>query len=171
MNDLQVYISTIPAAVKCLSFLSRGLSLFDWKGKLLNIGLRFVFNHLIDKGKDVITLDTEKNERGAWVRISCRVSPCYATWVDEVLAIVLSDAMLMSVSTDKNVAVELSLDGSKRLHISPGNHLMAMNDTNLEVVDLDHFRLRQTRHFVAVASHYVRLTFCGSQILEPLDRL
>ena len=79
--------------------------------------------------------------------------------------------MLMSVPADKDVAVELSLHGSKRLHISPRNDLMAVNDANLEVVDLDHFRLGQTCHLVAVTPHYVRLTFCGSQILEPLDGL
>ncbi len=48
---------------------------------------------------------------------------------------------------------------------------MAVNDTNLEVVDLDYFSLGETRHFITVTPHYVGLTFCGSQILKPLDRL
>ena len=34
-------------------------SLFDWKGKLLDVWLLLTFNHLIDKGKDIVALDTE----------------------------------------------------------------------------------------------------------------
>ena len=46
-----------------------------------------------------------------------------------------------------------------------------MNDANLEVVNLYDLRLRKALDLVAVTFHDVRLTFCGSQILEPLHRL
>ena len=45
---------------------------------------------------------------------------------------------------------------------------MTMNDANLEVVNLYDLRLRKALDLVAVTFHDVRLTFCGSQILEPL---
>ncbi len=48
---------------------------------------------------------------------------------------------------------------------------MTVDDANLEVMDLNYLRLGQARNFVTVSPHYVGLTFCGSQILEPLDRL
>ena len=64
----------------------------------MDVGLRFVFNHLIDKGKDIVTLDTEQYKGRSWVRVSCGVSSCDTAWVDEVLAIVLRDAVLVRVS-------------------------------------------------------------------------
>ena len=48
---------------------------------------------------------------------------------------------------------------------------MTVDDANLKVVDLDDFSLWQTCELVAVSFDNVSLTFCGSEILEPLDSL
>ena len=77
----------------------------------------------------------------------------------------------MCVSTDQDIAIQLSLYRSERLHITPRDNLMPMDDANLKVMDLDHFGLWQARNLVAVASHDMGLTFCGSQILKPFNGL
>ena len=48
----------------------------------------------------------------------------------------------MGVAGDEDVAVKLTLDGSQSLHVAPRDDLMAMDDANLKVVDLDNLRLR-----------------------------
>ena len=137
----------------------------------MDVGLRFVFNHLIDKGKDIVTLDTEQYKGRSWVRVSCGVSTCDTAWVDEVLAIILGDTVLVCVSADEDVAVELSLHGGQCLHVAPRDNLVTVDDTNLEVMNLNYFSLGQSCHFVAVAAYDMGLTFCGSQVFKPLDRL
>ena len=77
--------------------------------------------------------------------------------------------MLVCVSTDQDVAVKLSLHGGQGLHVAPRDNLMTVDDTNLEVMNLNYFGLGQSCHFVAVAAHDMGLTFCGSQVFKPLD--
>ena len=77
--------------------------------------------------------------------------------------------MLVCVSTDQDVAVKLSLHGGQCLHVAPRDNLMTVDDTNLEVMNLNYFGLGQSCHFVAVAAHDMGLTFCGSQVFKPLD--
>ena len=137
----------------------------------MNVRLGLVLNHFIDEGKDVVALDSQQDERGTWVRVGGGVSPSDTTRVDEVLAIVLRDAMLVSVSTDEDVTVELSLHGSECLHVAPRDHLVTVDDANLKVVDLHHFSLWETWHFITVTLDDVCLAFCGSQVLEPLHHL
>ena len=71
----------------------------------MDIGLGLVLDHLIDEGQDVITLDAEEDERGARVALCSRIGAGDATWVNEVFAIVLSDSVLMRVTTDKNITI------------------------------------------------------------------
>ena len=47
---------------------------------------------------------------------------------------------------------------------------MSVDNADLEVVDLNYFSFWKI-YFVAIAAHDMRLTFCGSQVLKPLDRL
>ena len=79
-------------------YLASHHSLLDREGKLLDVGLRLVLNHLVNEGKDVVALDTKQDERGSRVGVCCGVCTRHTAWVDEVLAIVLRDAMLMGVS-------------------------------------------------------------------------
>ena len=79
--------------------------------------------------------------------------------------------MLMCVSANEDITVQLSLNGSEGFHVTPRNNLMSMNDSNLKVVDLNDLSLRKACNFITVATHDMRLAFCGSQVLEPLDSL
>ena len=79
--------------------------------------------------------------------------------------------MLVRVSTHQNVTVELSLHGRQSLIVTPGDHLMTMDDSNLKVVDLDYLGLGQACSIVAIATHNMGLAFRGGQVLQPFDRL
>ena len=147
------------------------VSFLDRKGELLDVWLWLVFNHLIDEGKDVITLDSKQDEGRPGVAVCRGVRASDTSRVNEVLAIVLRDAVLVGVATDQNIAIQLALNRSESLHVTPRDDLVAMDDTNLKVVDLDNFSLGQASNFVAVTLHNVSLTLCGGQILQPLHRL
>ena len=73
--------------------------------------------------------------------------------------------MLVRVSTHQDVAVQLSLHGRQSLVVTPRDHLMPVDDSNLEVVDLDYLGLGETGSIVAIATHNVCLTLRGSQVL------
>ena len=104
-------------------------------------------------------MHAKQNERGTRIRVGCRVSSRHATWIDEVFAIVLRDVMLVRVSTHEDVTVELSLNGSQSFVVAPWDNLMTVNDTNLEVVDLNDLCLREAWYIITVTSHNMRLAF------------
>ena len=79
--------------------------------------------------------------------------------------------MLVRVPADEDIAVQLSLHGSKGLHVTPRDNLVAVDNANLKVVDLDYFGFGQAWHFITVTLDNVGLTFSGSQVLKPLDHL
>ena len=70
----------------------------------------------------------------------------------------------MSVSTHEDVAVELSLHGRECFDVTPGEHLMPMDDTNLEVADLNNFGLWQSWVIIEVTFHDVCLTLCSCKV-------
>ena len=137
----------------------------------MDVGLGLILNHLIDEGEDVVALDTKKDKRGARVAVGGRVGASDTTWIDEVLAVVLRDVVLVSMAAHQDVAVELSLHGGQGLHVSPGHHLVTVDDSDLEVVNLDDLRLGEALHLITVTAHDMRLTLRCGQVLEPLDRL
>ena len=65
---------------------------------MLDARLRLVLDHLVNEGQDVVSLNAEQDEGGSRVRVGCRVSSRHTARVDEVLAIVLRDAVLVRVS-------------------------------------------------------------------------
>ena len=79
--------------------------------------------------------------------------------------------MLMCVSANEDITVQLSLNGSEGFHVTPRNNLMSMNDTNLKVVDRDDLGLWKASNFITITTHNMGLAFRGCQILEPLDSL
>ena len=79
--------------------------------------------------------------------------------------------MLVCVATYEDVTVELSLHGSECLHIAPRNYLVTVDNPNLKVVNLNNLGFGQACLFVAVTLHDMCLTFCGRQVLEPLNHL
>ena len=81
-----------------MEFLER--SFLDRESELLDVGLWLVFDHLIDEGEDIVTLNTEEDEGRSWVGVGSRISARDTAWIDEVFTIVLCDAMLVGVTTD-----------------------------------------------------------------------
>ena len=75
----------------------RKLSFLYWEFQTLDVDV--VIAQLIDEGNDVIALNCDQDEwRLRWT-ISRRVSSSDTAWVDEVFAIILSDLILVRVST------------------------------------------------------------------------
>ena len=70
--------------------------------------------------------------------------------------------MLMGVPAHKDVTVQLALDRCQSFHVAPWDHLMPVDNTDLKVVDLDDFGLREAWHFITVATDDMCLTFRGS---------
>ena len=137
----------------------------------MDVRLGLILNHLVDEGEDVVALDTKKDKRGARVAVGGRVGASDTTWIDEVLAVVLSDVVLVRMSAHQNIAVKLSLYGGQRLHVSPGDHLMTMDDTDLEVVNLDDLCLRKALHLITVTANDMCLALSCGEVLKPLNRL
>ena len=50
----------------------------------------------------------------------------------------------MGVSAHEDVAVELALHGCQRFQVSPRHHLVAMDDSDLEVANRDELRFGQS---------------------------
>ena len=137
----------------------------------MDVGLGLILNHLVDEGKDVIALDTKKDKRGARIAVGSRVGAGDAPWIDEVLAVVLSDVVLVRMAAHQDIAVKLSLYGSQCLHVSPGDDLMTVNDTDLEVVNLDDLCLRKTLYLITVTADDMCLTLSCGEVLKPLNSL
>ena len=152
-----------------MEFLER--SFLDRESELLDVGLGLIFDHLIDEGKDVVALHTKKDKRRAWVAVGGRVGAGDTPWIDEVLAVVLSDVVLVRMSAHQDIAVKLSLYGGQRLHVSPGDHLMTMDDADLEVVNLDDLCLGETLNLITVTTDDMCLTLSCSEVLKPFDCL
>ena len=152
-----------------MEFLER--SFLDTESELLDVGLRLVLNHLIYEGKNVVALHTKKDKRRARIAVGGRVGASDASWIDEVLAIILSDVVLVRMAAHQDIAVKLSLYGSQCLHVSPGDHLMTVNDTDLEVVNLDDLRLGEALHLITVTTDDMCLTLSCGEVLKPLNSL
>lgn len=71
----------------------------------------------------------------------CAVGSCGGPRVDVELVLVLKRLELVCVARDEDVHVQLPLEQRQAGHVAPGDHLMAMDETDLELADCDHFLL------------------------------
>jgi len=133
--------------------------------------LDFVVDELVDEGNDVVSLDCDQDERGAGRAVSGRVGASHRTGVNEVLAVVLSYRILMSMAVDQDVTIQLSLDSSEGLEITPRSHLMSMDKSDLEVSNGHDFAFRKAGQLIEISLHDVSLTLGGGQVLKPLHGL
>ena len=83
--------------------------------------------------------------RGQRLRVCGGVGSGGASGVDEELALVLKGLVLVGVSRDQDVAVQLALHHGQALAVTPGHNLMSMAQTNLEAANVDHLGLRKLR--------------------------
>ena len=78
----------------------------------------------------------------------------------------------MGVPAHEDIDIELSLHGGESLEVTPGNDLVAVDEADAEVADLDNLCLGECRHVdVKVALDGVHLGLGRSQVLEPLEGL
>ena len=75
------------------------------------------------------------------------------------------------MAAHQDIAVELSLHGSQGLHVTPGYHLMTVDDTDLEVVNLDDLCLGEALYLITVTADDMCLTLSCSEVLKPLNCL
>ena len=60
----------------------------------------------------------------------------HAAWVDEELAVILRDAVLVSVTAYENITVGLSLHCNESLHVTSRNNLVSVDDPYLNALQL-----------------------------------
>ena len=63
------------------------------------------------------------------------------------------------MATYQHIAVELSLDRGESFNVAPGYNLVAVDQSNLEIADLNNFGLGQVGQLVEVAFNNVCLAF------------
>lgn len=72
----------------------------------------------------------------------CAVGSCGRTGVDVELVLVLKRLELVCVPGDEDVDVQLPLEQRQAGHVAPGDHLVAVDETDLELAHCDHLLLR-----------------------------
>ena len=60
--------------------------------------LRRIVNNLVHKRHNVVALEGKQNKGGGWVWVDCTVCASDTAWVDEVLAVVLDNLVLVGVT-------------------------------------------------------------------------
>lgn len=72
----------------------------------------------------------------------CAVGPSGRTRVDVELVLVLKRFKLVRVAGDEDVDVELPLQQRQAGHVAPRDHLVAVDEANLELAHRHHLLLR-----------------------------
>lgn len=72
----------------------------------------------------------------------CAVGPRGRTGVDVKLVLVLESLKLVRVSRDEDVYVQLPLEKCQAGHVAPGDDLVPVDETDLELAHGDHLLLR-----------------------------
>lgn len=71
----------------------------------------------------------------------CTVGSCGRTRVDVELVFVLECLKLVRVPRDEDVDVQLSLEQGQTGHVTPGDHLVAVDETDLKLPDCHYLLL------------------------------
>lgn len=72
----------------------------------------------------------------------CAVGSCGRAGVDVELVFVLKRLELVRVPGDEDVDIQLSLEQRQTGHVAPGDHLMAVDETDLKLAHRHHLLLR-----------------------------
>jgi len=100
-----------------------------------------VINKTVEVAADVVTLDVHEDEGWDDVRSAWREGTGGAAGVDEELAVLLEGLEGVCVACDQDVAVELPLEHAESVVITPWHHVVAVAETNAELLNLDDLRL------------------------------
>lgn len=71
----------------------------------------------------------------------CAVGPSGRTRVDVKLVLILKSLKLVCVSRDEDIHVQLPLEKRQAGHVAPGDDLVPVDETNLELAHGDHLLL------------------------------
>lgn len=74
----------------------------------------------------------------------------------------------MCVPRDKDVNVELSLEECQAGHVTPGDHLMSVDESNLKLAHCDHLLLWIVQVLIKVSSDDVHIPSEGFQVVIAL---
>lgn len=72
----------------------------------------------------------------------CAVGSCGRTRVDVELVFILERLELVRVPGDEDVDIKLSLEHCQTGHVAPGDHLVAVDETDLKLAHCHHLLLR-----------------------------
>lgn len=72
----------------------------------------------------------------------CAVGSCGRTRVDVELVFVLECLELVRVPRDEDVDIQLSLEQRQTGHVAPGDHLVAVDETDLKLAHCHYLLLR-----------------------------
>lgn len=76
------------------------------------------------------------------VPLQCIVSPCGWTGVDVKFVLVLEGLKLVRVARDENIHIQLPLEKGEAGHVSPWDHLVPVDQTNLKLAHRNHLLFR-----------------------------
>lgn len=76
------------------------------------------------------------------VPFQCAIGSCGRTRVDVELVLVLECLELVRVPGNEDVDVQLPLEQRQAGHVAPGDHLVAVDQPDLELAHCDHLLLR-----------------------------
>ena len=116
---------------------------------LLNFGLGHLERpalEVVHKHENLVSLEGHQNKAGAGVRGDGRVGSSGRAWVYEVFSVVGRYFVLVSVSADQNINSHAPSHGGQGLLVAPGHHLMAVDDSDLEIPDVHDLALREPRN-------------------------
>ena len=94
-----------------------------------------VVDELVEEGDNVVTLDSDQDEAGVRLAVHGRKRSSGGARVDEVLAVVLLNLLLVRMPADQDVTVELPLVSCECFHVTPGDYLVPVDESDLKIAD------------------------------------
>lgn len=75
------------------------------------------------------------------IPFQCTIGPCGRSGVNIKFVLILEGFKFVCVARDENIHIQLSLKQRKAGHVTPGYHLMAVDQTDLELPHCYHLLL------------------------------
>ena len=83
------------------------------------------------------------------------VSTSDASWIDKPFSFVFIDFVLVRVSRDEDIDIELPLNHRQAVSITPRNYLVPMDQPDFKLSNLNDFGFREGGVVVEFATHYM----------------
>lgn len=132
-------------------------------GKLTLRHINLITVKLVHISHNFRALDSQENKARNNFRRQCTIGTSDGAGVDKPFSFVLVYFVLVRVASDKDVHIHLPLDHGQAVSITPRNYLVAVNETNLKLTDLNNLLLRKRLIFIEATSYDVNV---GGQRLK-----